>query len=515
MACLTDADRAFIAGDFAKAESLYSAQLSGPAAIANYQGTVRAQLAQNKLAEALTTAQHANAIPPAAAQALLGDVLLRSGKVDEAGTAYNKAVAADPCWARGQFGLGRLSDLTSHHATAARKFAAAHMLAPGDAEITTAFLAAQPAQQRAAGLHTLLASSPILAPDTLERLTGELAILDQHKTCTVSEPFTTASLTLDPIMISGVYERSWGLKVRLNDTDTPLLELDSTASGIVLSQKDAQRAGIKPLTTIPSSPDATYFAVADRVKIGNLEYHDCPVRVVPASALGNSKSLIGTDFFRDHLIHIDYVAKLLALSSLPAPAGLAQPLSTAPTDPYISPEQKNLVSGLCRRRKPRHADNDQQARTIFLPHRHRRATRTILAPAVESSVLGSGQDLTLNLIGTSGPFVKVMPREGGADVQLTSVRSPDGTLLKVTNPAKMPMYRFTRNEFTDDSAVSFDLSPKSHDLGYEVSGLFGFYILRNYFLDINYRDGLVQILYDQNQRYLTRAHEKQSLNLEY
>jgi hypothetical protein len=39
--------------------------------------------------------------------------------------------------------------------------------------------------------------------------------------------------------------------------------------------------------------------------------------------------------------------------------------------------------------------------------------------------------------------------------------------------------------------------------------------LRNYFLDINYRDGLVQILYDQNQRYQARQHAKDSLNLEY
>jgi hypothetical protein len=295
-----------------------------------------------------------------------------------------------------------------------------------------------------------------------------------------------------------------------------LLELDSTASGIVLNQKDAQRAGIKPLTTIPASPDATYLGVADRVKIGNLEYHDCPVRVVPNSALGgvSGNSLIGTDFFRDHLIHIDYVAKLLALNSFPAPPGFTQPASNAPTDPYVSPGEKdwspvyilggNLIMPTM---------INKQGPFSFLIDTG--VGRTILAPAVESSVLSSGQDATLNLIGTSGVFVKVMPREGGGDVHVTAVRAPDGTLLRVTNPVKVPMYRFTKNEFTDQSAVSFDLSPKSHDLGYEVSGLFGFYILRNFFLDINYRDGLVQILYDQNQRYKAREHEKESLNLQY
>jgi tetratricopeptide (TPR) repeat protein len=505
---LTDADRAFIAGDFAKAESLYSAQLSGPAAAANYLGTVRAQLAQNKLAEALATAQHATNITPSAAQALLGDVLLRSGKVEDAGTAFNKAVATDPCWARGQFGLGRLSDLTSHHATAARKLAAAHTLAPGDAEITAAGLAIQPAAQRAAGLHTLLASNPVLAPEIVERLTGELAILDQHKTCT-AEPFTTANLTLDPIMINGIYERSWGLKTRINDADTPLLELDSAVSGIVLSQKDAQRAGVKPLTTVPTSPNAAYLAYADRVKIGNLEYHDCPVHVVPAAALGNGNSLIGTDFFRDHLIHIDYVAKLLALNSFPGPPGLAQPGTTVLTDPYTSPEEKNwspvyiLGANLI---MPTMIN--KQGPFSFLIDTG--TGRTIISPAVQSAVLGSGKDATLNLIGTSGPYVKVMRREGGGDILVTSVRGPDGNLLRVTTPIKLPVYRFTKNEFTDDLAVSFDISTKSHDMGYEVSALLGFYVLSNYFIDINYRDGLVQILWDPNQRYKVRQIEKES-----
>jgi hypothetical protein len=77
------------------------------------------------------------------------------------------------------------------------------------------------------------------------------------------------------------------------------------------------------------------------------------------------------------------------------------------------------------------------------------------------------------------------------------------------------MYRFTVNEFTDPAAISFDLSPKSSNTGVEVSGLLGFYVLKNYFLDINYRDGLVQIRYDQNQRYKAREHQKDYHSLEY
>jgi tetratricopeptide (TPR) repeat protein len=495
-----------MAGDWAKAESLYSAQLVGPAAQANYAGAVRSELAQNKLTEALATAQRATAATPtfADAQALMGDVLLRSGQIAEAAAAYTKAVQINPCTARAQFGLGRLSDLASNHATAARKFAAAHSLAPGDPEITAVYLGKLPAQQRAAGLHSLLASNPVLAPEVAKGLADQLAILDQHKSCTVSQELPSTSLELTPLMYDGRFERSWGLKVRLNDADTPLLELDSGVSGIVLNPKDAQKAGVHPLSG-GATPDSPYTAVADRVRIGSLEYHDCPVRVVPAGELANSNSVIGTDFFRDHLIHIDYVAKLMPLNPLPARPGATD--SAVPMDQYIAPEEKDwspafiagsniLVPTLINKKGP----------YLFLIDSG--IGRSILSPAVEHTLLSSEDEAAINLIGTSGAILKIVPRDGGTNLDVTDVRAPDGTVLKVTRPLKEPVYRFTNNEYPDQDTISFDISRKNHEVGVEASGILGFWTLQNYFLDFNYRDGLVKIQYDQNRRYRIREMEK-------
>ena len=189
--------------------------------------------------------------------------------------------------------------------------------------------------------------------------------------------------------------------MRLSDADTPLLELDSSASGIVLNQKDAERAGVHPLTTKPSSPDAPYVAVADRVKIGNLEYHDCPVHVVPADALGGGPSLIGTDFFRDHLIHIDYVAKLLSLDR-PGPSGrralgswsshqaLYRPGGEREWSPVLVLGSNLLMASLINKKGPFYFVIDTGT------------VRTILSPAVQSAVLGSNKETTLNLRGVSG-----------------------------------------------------------------------------------------------------------------
>ncbi len=133
--------------------------------------------------------------------------------------------------------------------------------------------------------------------------------------------------------------------------------------------------------------------------------------------------------------------------------------------------------------------------------------RSVLSPAVTSSVLTAQKDATLNLQGTSAGIVKVLRREGGGDVNLTDVRDSRGSLLPVYRPSKLPVYHFTNNEARDLYAVSFDLSPMSREAGTEVSGLLGFGILHGYFLDINYRDGLVRVTYDPNRTYETRQSE--------
>ncbi len=163
---VSDADRALVGGDPARAEGLYATRLTGPAALAASAGLVKSQMEQNKLAEALSSAHAAAGAmsSSAEAQVLVGDVLLRSGHIPEASAAFSAALSLDPCSPRAQFGVGRIADLTSHHASAARKFALAHKLAPNDAEITAALAMTMPETQRAVLLRDLLASTPLLPP---------------------------------------------------------------------------------------------------------------------------------------------------------------------------------------------------------------------------------------------------------------------------------------------------------------------------------------------------------------
>ena len=496
----TDASRAYAAGDATRAESLYKAQLATIGTYPAFAGLVAAQLQQNNLPEALTTAQHAaSALPTSAeAQALVGDVYFRSGQIAEASEAYTRASELNPCSSRAQYGVGRLAVLTSHHAIAAQRLAYAHGLAPADPEIAEAYFEILPDAQRVIGLHALLNSHPELPPDDLARVASEVAILDAHKTCTPVESPTTASLTLAPLMFSGRYERNWGLNVRLNSA-TELLELDTSVSGIVLSPHDAERAGVHPLDATPVTPGTPYLGVADHIQIGKLTYRDCPVRVVPASALADSNSLIGTNFFRDRLIHIDYVAQAVTLNPYPdRPAGADQFVPEGEKDwsPIYLSRDRILVPTLINKQGP----------YLFLLDSG--IEKTVVSPAVTHNVLLASTDATLSLYGVSGDFVKFIPRDGGGDVFITDITDPNGQRLHVTSPIKEPVYRFTHNEIGELSAISFDIAPASHAAGTEISGLMGFDLLHRYFLDINYRDGLARILFDQNRLYDTHMRDR-------
>ncbi len=499
----TSADNSLAAGDLPKAENLYAAQLDSAPSVASYAGLVRIQIERNELPQALATAQKAAAAFPTSAQAqsLVGDALFRAGQIPEASIAFASALRLDQCSPRGHLGHGRINELLSRHAVAATELAAAHGLSPFDPEITVAWLETLPNPQRGSAVRAILDSKPILPPATVERLSTQLSLIEQQKLCTPAAAFTTAKLDLAPLMYNGLFPRSWGLQVRFNDKSTSLLELDSSVSGIVLNPKDAEKAGVRPLTTLPADPNTPYTGIADTIRIGAIEFHGCPVRVVPAAALANSESLIGTEFFRDHLIHIDFVAKLLTLNPLPVRPATAQ------QDPYVSPEEKDwspvyisgpnvLVPSLLNKKGP----------LLFLLDTG--VGPIILSPAAMPSTVGKHSELTYSLKGSSGEILKVVTKWGDPDSNNTLIYAPDGSILKAYTPAQTPMLRFTNNERNNISTIAFDISPKSHGARTEISGVLGFNLLSDFSIDINYRDGLAQILLDQNHRYRERELRK-------
>jgi hypothetical protein len=128
--------------------------------------------------------------------------------------------------------------------------------------------------------------------------------------------------------------------------------------------------------------------------------------------------------------------------------------------------------------------------------------RTITSPAMTADLLGVSPDSTIKLRGISGPMVKVHAREGGVNANVADVVGPNGRVLRLTSPTRVPEFRFTHNETGGTQVVSFSLTPLSHADGIEVSGLLGFDVLDQFAIEVNFRNGLTRILFHQNRRYL-------------
>ena len=493
----TEADKVLISGSPVRAQELFTAQLAAHPSLPNYTGLLGSQLAQDDFTAAQQTAQRAATAFPASADAiaLTGDALLRAGQVPEAFAAYTQALGLDQCSYRAHLGIGRLDEFVSRHASALHEFTLAHKLAPSDPVVSAAYLQAIPPDQRGPALRAFLSENPALPQDLLDTLTTQSALLNAQNLCQSESAVTSASFELLPVLFSGRITRSWGLKLSINGADMPLFEVDSSAPGIVLNPGDAARANVRPLTR--ATPGAPYAAVVDRIRIGAVEYRGCPVTVVPANSLAGANSLIGTSFFRKNLIRIDYPAHALTLSPLPAPAatgefGLTDVASAASapagwTPVYVAGDQL-LLPTLINKKGP------------FLFAIDTGVGHSVYSPAVTRSQLLENTDATINLHGTSAIVVKVIPRDGGV-VDFPEVRGADGTLLRVSRPVKFPTLRYANNEIPDTTVVSFDLTPFSHQAHTEVSALLGFHLLSYFLIEMNYRDGLVKLAFDQNRRY--------------
>ena len=339
--------------------------------------------------------------------------------------------------------------------------------------------------------------SLIFPPDEVNRLATEFAVLQAGGLCTAAEMPLNVKFELQPIPYEQRRVRSWAFKMNINGNNMPLVELDSSVSGIVLNTADAAKAGVHQVGPAPLTPFAPYTAIADKIRIGTVEYHNCPVRVAQSAALAGANSLIGLDFFRDHVIHLDYVSQTLSLSPLPAtpaaptsPDGFVPPSEKDWTQVYIDSNMM-LIPTLIDKKGP------------FLFVMDTGTYSAVISPALTKVLLLQSANATVNRHGMSAGIVRILPQEGGVE-DISNLFGPDGKLLKISNPVKLPVFRFAKAEFPDSTTLSFDITPLSHSLGIEVSGLLGFRLMSQFSYDLDYYNGLANIAFDQNRRYAVR-----------
>jgi hypothetical protein len=288
-----------------------------------------------------------------------------------------------------------------------------------------------------------------------------------------------------------------------------LLELDTGASGILLNRSAAKKAGLVPVTTddISGLGDEKsmkgYWAYADDLRIGSLEFKNCMVEVSDKRSIVDVDGLIGANVFENYHVQLDFPLRRMTLSPLPARPGDSAlhraslnasgvggtAAASAPDngdakatsasnfqlavhyiDRYVSPDMKSwssfdrfghqiLVTGYLKDKKPR----------LFLLDSG--WNNSILATAAARSVGKIHGDSLDHVVGINDRVKKIYT-EDNVDVVLANLRDPLRTVMVM------------------------DLNQLSKGDRTEVSGIIGLDTLLVLTMDIDYRDGLINLVYD-------------------
>jgi predicted aspartyl protease len=110
--------------------------------------------------------------------------------------------------------------------------------------------------------------------------------------------------------------------------------LDTGASGILINKTLAEKAGVTRLADVDirgigdKGEKRGYRGLASSLKIGDLEFQNCPVEVLEKRSVVGEDGLIGADVFSSFLVEIDFPNEKLRLKELPKrPEDIAANLS--------------------------------------------------------------------------------------------------------------------------------------------------------------------------------------------
>jgi Flp pilus assembly protein TadD len=505
----TPAEKALLGGQAGEAETLYREALSttphGPALVV---GLVHSLLRQQKVAEAdsAVNAELASAPDSVPLLTVLGEVQYREGKIAEAAGTADKAYVADRCNARVYLLRSRILRLNSMYASESRALAIAHQLSPSDPEINNAWSRTIPLAQHIDEQKKILATSDAKdeAHDRAEKYLAFLELQEKGTNCSVTSSASSAEIPIVAIMSDEKevcdsqgrcgtmpkHIQAWGLHVFLNNREASL-EVDTGASGLLISRAVAERAGLKTSARTQlwgigdEGAQGGFIAQVDAIKIGSLEFHNCTVTVTDRKDVLGIDGLIGTDVFSNYLVTLDYPVNKMFLAPLPqrpndnaSAASLntnagdqgASSSKSGPQDRYIDPSMKGYVPFF------------RVGHDIIIP--------VALNHKVEHLFLVD----TGNFSSSISPEAarEVTKVKGGEPV---TIKGLSGNVAKVSSGDAV-LFQFAGIQQQNNDLISYDTSRLTRYAGFEISGFLGITILSELTVSIDYRDGMIKFDYD-------------------
>jgi len=476
-----------------------------------YAGIIRVYLKQKKVAEAASTANEALAASEAArVRVAHAEVLFRQGKIGEAEREWVEVINTGHLEARAYLGMARVRQAIAMYKTAHSFIKRAHELDPGDSDIEEEWVSTLPRSERIKYLESTLAGENNWDPDERINATHYLEYLRERaqrkdRPCRLVSKITSTETPLVRLLMDPQHLRGYGLPVVLNGRKSALM-FDTGASGILVKRAIAEKAGITKIsaTRIHGVGDKgwknAYVGIVDSLKVGNLEFQNCPIEVMESRSVAEEDGLIGADVFNDFLVDIDFPDEKLKLSELPKRPGEAEQTPALKNEDDDDSELANASpeSGADDKKTPpgpsgpqdRYVAPDMQgyARIYLFGHHVLVPTKIGEVPA-KLFLLDTGA--FANCISPSA--AREVTKVGiDPDIQVTGV---SGSVKKVFSANKAVLtFGHLRQENQD--MVAFDTTSISDSDGTEVSGFLGFTMLRLLDIKIDYRDALVDFSYD-------------------
>jgi tetratricopeptide (TPR) repeat protein len=474
-----------------------------------YVGLTRVYLEKSDVAQAYETVTHGLQVTDSwLVHVALGEVYFRQGKISDAEKEWVEVINSGHPAARAYFGLARVRWAISKNKSAKAMIEKAHTLDSRDPDIERYWINTLSRRERIQNLENYLSTA---ASDDSDRAPAQ-RYLDYLKartgsnlTCALVNKVSSVEIPLVRMHIDPEHVRGVGLSVLVNGEKSRLL-LDTGASGILLNRGMAERAGVTKLleTRIGGIGDRGskpgYVGLATSIRIGDLEFRNCPVGVVETRSVLREDGLIGADVFEHFLVDIDFPAEKLRLQELPKrPGEIGQEISLS-----LGEESKDAEN-------PEDPTGSSSERAASVPP-HSGPEDRYIAPEMQSytPVYRFGHDLLVSTKVGDAPEKLFLLDTGSEDnrISVNAAREVtkvgrDPAVLKGLSGSVSKVYyankavlQFGHLRQENQDMLAFDLTSTSDDAGTEISGILGFTLLRLLEVKIDYRDGLVDFKYD-------------------
>jgi predicted aspartyl protease len=486
------------AGKLDEALAAYQAIIaSDPKSGDAYAGEARVLLKKEKIADAEAAARKGIELDPKSddAHVALGEVDFRKAFIAEAQQEFVEGLKINDRNARALLGRARIFRSISLYKHAHDFIVLAHQYDPTDPEIQRFWLSTLSSAQEISELERYLSGVHNDDADELGNMMSYLALLKERnkepqKRCQLVSHPEQATIPLEKFMDGPNRYFGIGMKVAVNGRKT-YLQVDTGASGILLSPKFAEKSGITPLVHAKmggvgdKGPVDSYVGMADSIHIGDLEFQNCMVEVSEKKTALESNGLIGADILDKYLVTLDIPNSKMQLTALPKRPD-QRTSSPKPAEPEIleSDSITNDSSPQDRYIDPSMKDFSQVFRfghMLLIPTSVGTSTPRLF-------LIDTGA--TNNLI--SPEAAREVTKVNGDNY--TRVTGISGNVKQVYRADKAQL-RFSHYRQDNQDILAFDLSSISKHTGTEVSGALGFTLLQMMKITIDYRDGLVDFQY--------------------